>query len=108
MRITFHVSHMPNVICETNMKRESKFSKNVPPAAAVGTEERERRHESFRAAIKLITDFVGLERTTFIFQPTFRGGISCASRARNGDHWQNVDWWLHAVTKHISLESINF
>ena len=30
MRITFHVSHMPNVICETNMKREFKFSKNLP------------------------------------------------------------------------------
>ena len=30
MRITFHVSQMPNVICETNMKREFKFSKNVP------------------------------------------------------------------------------
>ena len=29
MRITFHVSQMPNVICETNMKREFKFSKNV-------------------------------------------------------------------------------
>ena len=30
MRITFHISQMTNVICETNMKREFKFSKNVP------------------------------------------------------------------------------
>ena len=30
MRITFHVTQMPNVICEKNMKHEFNFSKNVP------------------------------------------------------------------------------
>ena len=28
MRLTFHISQMPNVICETNMKRDFIFSKN--------------------------------------------------------------------------------
>ena len=30
MRLTFHISQMPNVICETNMKRDFNFSKNDP------------------------------------------------------------------------------
>ena len=28
MRLTFHISQMPNVICETNMERDFIFSKN--------------------------------------------------------------------------------
>ena len=50
MRITFHISQMPNVICETNMKREFKFSKNLPLQRDMGNEDdspgREGRWES--------------------------------------------------------------
>ena len=37
MRLTFHISQMPNVICETNMKRDFIFSKNGLQEAQIAT-----------------------------------------------------------------------